>query len=195
MPEPAWGIEINSSVNFVAKTWKTRNVGPADLGSFFVLSKNLSTEYLWNKVRVEGGAYGGMALFSSGHPVFSCASYRDPNVLLTLRNFETGLSQIVSHIDQAGLDQSIIATIGRTDAPKTPHEKGFSETVNLLCGRSREFRGIVRGSVLQATPKSIQQAAQRLLAEKETAVTVLGSASALEEAQKKGLALKRETLL
>jgi presequence protease len=193
--ESAYGIEISSSVNFTAKTWKCKDFGPLDIGHYYVLSKNLSTEYLWNKVRVEGGAYGGMAPFSSGHPVFSCASYRDPNLLSTLRHFETGLSQIVSHLDSAGLDQSIIATIGRMDTPKTPHEKGFDETVALLCGRSRDFRATVRESVLGATPESIRQIARRLLDEKETAITVLGGGSALEEAQKEGLELNREALL
>jgi presequence protease len=194
-PDRPWGIEISSSVNFVAKTWKCGSVGPVDVGRFYILSKNLSTEYLWNKVRVEGGAYGGMALFSSGHPVFSCASYRDPNCHSTLKHFETGLSYVASKLDQASVDQSIIATIGRIDTPKTPYEKGFGETIALFCGRSREFRATVRRSVLEATPEAIRQLARRLLEEKETAVTILGGGNALDEAQKDGLELKREQLL
>jgi Zn-dependent M16 (insulinase) family peptidase len=194
-PADPWGIEISSSVNFVAKTWKCADISPADIGRFYLLSKNLSTEYLWNKVRVEGGAYGGMALFSSGHPIFSCASYRDPNCRTTLAHFETGLSIVASKLDQASLDQSIIATIGRVDAPKTPYEKGFGETVALFCGRSRDFRAVVRQSVLAATSDDVRQTARRLLDEKETAVTILGGGSALDDAQKEGLDLKREMLL
>jgi presequence protease len=188
-------IEISSSVNFMAKSWNCAGLGPKDIGAFFLLSKNLSTEYLWNKVRVEGGAYGGMAMFSSGHPVFSCASYRDPNLASTLKHFDGGLEYVFSHLDAIGLDQTIIATIGRMDAPKTPHEKGFDETVAILCGRSREFRAIVRESVLGATPDVIRRIARRLLDEQEVATTVLGSISALDEAQKEGLVFIRETLL
>jgi Zn-dependent M16 (insulinase) family peptidase len=161
----------------------------------YVLSKNLSTEYLWNKVRVEGGAYGGMALFSSGHPIFSCASYRDPNCLSTLTHFEKGLSLAASALDQASVDQSVIATIGRIDAPRTPDDKGFGETIALYCGRTREFRAAVREAVLAATAEEIRQTARRLIDEKETAVTILGGGSALDDAGKAGLNLKREMLL
>ena len=191
-PRGPIGIEISSSVNFVAKVWRC---GPDGVGPFFVLAKNLSTGYLWNKVRVEGGAYGGMALVSTGQPVFSCASYRDPNLLSTLGHFEAGLEQVARGLDAGSVDQNIIATIGRIDAPKTPHEKGLGETVALLCGRSREYRRQLRDSVLGATPETLRQKARQLLDEKETVVTVIGSAAAFDKAEKEGLHLNREKLL
>jgi Zn-dependent M16 (insulinase) family peptidase len=186
------GIEISSSVNFVAKVWRC---GSEEMGPLFVLAKNLSTGYLWNKIRVEGGAYGGMALVATGQPVFSCASYRDPNLLSTLNHFEAGLALVAKGLDADSVDQNIIATIGRIDAPKTPHEKGFGETVALLCGRSREYRRQLRDSVLRATSETLRQKAMQLLDEKETAVTVIGSASAFDQAEKEGLQLTREKLL
>jgi presequence protease len=191
----AYGIEISSSVNFTAKVRLCRKFGPEDLGQLYVLSKNLSTDYLWNKVRVEGGAYGGMAMLSGGHPVFICASYRDPNLMSTLRHFEAGLQSVVSGLSVEEVDQNVIATIGRIDAPATPHEKGFGETVALLCGRTNELRQQVREAVLSATPKALSIKAQQLIDENETAVTVLGSSSALDQAQKEGLEVKREKLL
>jgi hypothetical protein len=192
---PARCIEISSSVNFVAKAWRCPDFGPESLGRYFVLSKNLSTDYLWNKVRVEGGAYGGMAMLSSGHPVFMCASYRDPNLASTLRHFEAALQSIAPGIDAEAIDQNIIATIGRIDAPRTPHEKGFGETIALLCGRSKEFRRQVREAVLSATPRDLSEKARQLLDEKETAVTMLGSPSAFDKAQQDGLDMRREKLL
>ena len=191
----AYGIEISSSVNFMAQAWLCRKFGPEDLGHLYVLSKNLSTDYLWNKVRVEGGAYGGMAMLSGGHPVFTCASYRDPNLLSTFRHFEGGLQSAASGLSAEGVDQSVIAAIGRIDAPATPHEKGFGETVALLCGRSNELRQQVREAVLSTTPQALSIKAQQLLDEKETAATVLGSSSALDQAQKEGLEVTREALL
>jgi len=189
------GIEISSSVNFVAKTWRCNKFSPADIGQLSVVSKNLSTDYLWNKVRVEGGAYGGMAMLSSGHPVFSCASYRDPNLASTLGHFESGLKAIASGLDAAAVDQSVIATIGRIDTPRTPHEMGFGETAALLCGRDRELRGRIRESVLEATPKDLARQARLLLDENDTAVTILGTSSAFDAAQKEGVQLRREALL
>jgi hypothetical protein len=187
-----FGIEISSSVNCVAKTWACRLT---DLGPLFVLAKNLSTGYLWNKVRVEGGAYGGMASIASGHPVFSCASYRDPNLVSTLGHFETGLQQVAQGLPQDSVDQNIIATIGRIDTPMTPHEKGLGETIALLCGRTQQYRQLMRESVLGVSPETLKNVARQLLEEKQTAVTVIGSASAFDKAEKKGLKLKREKLL
>lgn len=187
-----YGIEISSSVNFMAKAW---SCSFHDMGPLFVLAKNLSTGYLWNKVRVEGGAYGGMASISTGHPVFSCASYRDPNLVSTLGHFETGLRQVAQGLPHDSVDQNIIATIGRIDAPKTPHEQGFSETVALLCGRTPEYRQRLRESVLDVSPETLKRLARQLLEEKQTAVTVIGSAAAFDKAEKEGLMLTREKLL
>jgi Zn-dependent M16 (insulinase) family peptidase len=188
------GIEISSSVNFVAKAWNLGALPPTEMGRLLLLSRNLSTGYLWDKVRVEGGAYGGMAMVSGGHPVFACASYRDPNLSSTLSHFERGLAEVAAGLDEAAVDQSIIGTIGRIDAPRSPHEKGFSETVALLCGRTSQLRQQVREGVLGTTRKSLTETAQSLIDNRNTAVTVLGSSSSFDKAEKEQVFLTREAL-
>jgi presequence protease len=189
------GIEISSSVNFVAKAWSLGTHSADSLGRFLLLSRNLSTGYLWDKVRVQGGAYGGMAMVSYGHPVFACASYRDPNLSSTLSHFEMGLADVAAGLDEAAVDQSIIGTIGRLDTPRSPHEKGFNETVSLLCGRTPQFRQKVREAVLSATPKNLAAAAQELIDNHHSSVTVLGSASSFDKAEKEEVFFAREALL
>ena len=194
-PGKRQGIIVHSSVNFAAQAWKCSSFNAADLGALQVLARNLSTDYLWNKIRVEGGAYGGMSAVSSGHPVFACASYRDPNLTATLAHFTKGLQQLAAGVSAADIDQSIIATIGRMDAPRTPHEQGFGETVALLCGRSPEFRQQIRDAVLAATPESVAKAAEAILAEHAQAITVIGSSAAFEKAATEGQSLPLEPLL
>ncbi len=189
------GIEISSSVNFVAKTWDIGIPTPEQTGHYLLLSRNLSTGYLWDKVRVEGGAYGGMAMAQSGHPVFACASYRDPNLATTLSHFEKGLSIVAGGLDSASIDQSIIGTIGRIDAPRTPHEKGYGETLALLCDRTVQHRQQVRESVLNANSESLAKTAQTILDIKDESITVVGSASSFETAEKDQIFLVREPLL
>jgi Zn-dependent M16 (insulinase) family peptidase len=194
------GIEISSSVNFVAKAWNLGTLSPESQGRFLLLSRNLSTGYLWDKVRVQGGAYGGMAMISGGHPVFACASYRDPNLSSTLSHFEKGIAEVAaaatsaSGLDEAAVDQSIIGTIGRIDAPRTPHEKAFGETVSLVCGRTPELRQQIREAVLSATRESLGATAQELLDNRHTAVTVLGTAPAFDKAEKEDVFFAREAL-
>jgi presequence protease len=189
------GIAISSSVNFAAQAWRCSSFNAADIGTLQVLARNLSTGYLWNKVRVEGGAYGGFAAVSSGHPIFACSSYRDPNVTSTLEHFTKGLKQLASGTASVDIDQSVIATIGRIDAPRSPHEQGYGETIALLCGRPPEFRQEIRDAVLAATPQSVAKSAETLLAEQATATTVIGSSAAFEKAADEGRTFTQEPLL
>jgi Zn-dependent M16 (insulinase) family peptidase len=189
------GIEINSAVNFVARAWKVPGLSAAEYGRLFLLSRNLSTGYLWDKIRVEGGAYGGMSGMSVSHPVFTCASYRDPNLEGTLEHFTKGLNEIVKLIPAEKTDQSIVGAIGRIDHPKTPHSAGFGETMDILTGNTFEYRQEFREALLIATPNDLKTAAERVLSSNESAVTVLGSSAAFDNAKSNGMVFEREKLL
>jgi len=189
------GIEISSAVNFVARAWKMSALNAAQNGHLFLLSRNLSTGYLWDKVRVEGGAYGGMAGMSIANPLFTCASYRDPNLAQTLLHFEKGLGEVSAGIAAQKVDQSIVGAIGRIDAPKSPHGEGFGETMDILGGYTEEYRQKLREALLNATPQDMKEAADRILSSKEWAVTVIGSQAAFEKAGGEGLTFEREKLV
>ncbi|MCL2218677.1 MAG: insulinase family protein [Chitinispirillia bacterium] len=189
------GIEINSAVNFAARAWKVPGLSAADCGRLFLLSRNLSTGYLWDKIRVEGGAYGGSAGMSVSHPIFTCTSYRDPNLEDTLTHFTKGLEEVACSISAEKVDQSIIGAIGKVDHPKNPHALGFGETMDILTGCTAEYHQELREALLAATPGDLKQIAGMILASKESAVTVLGSAAAFDRAATNGVAFEREKLL
>lgn len=54
-------------------------------GSAYVVNKALGTTWLWDRVRVSGGAYGGFSDFDTHSGMFSFLSYRDPNLTKTVR--------------------------------------------------------------------------------------------------------------
>jgi Zn-dependent M16 (insulinase) family peptidase len=189
------GIEISAAVNFASRSWKLGPFEAGEYGLLFLLARHLSTGYLWDKVRVEGGAYGGMAVMSFAHPIFGCASYRDPNLSSTLRHFERGLQAVAAGVDRAALDQSIIASIGRIDQPRSPHSRGFGETLDRIAGYSPEIRQRVREAILAATPEQLSAIAGKILATENSAVTVLGSVAAFEGAEAEGVKFEREPLL
>lgn len=195
LPEKVEGIEISSSVNYIAQCWSLGSLTPEAMGEFYLLSRTLSTGFLWDKIRVEGGAYGGMALISSSHPIFSCASYRDPNIVKTLDNFTLGLKHVAEGLPENEISQSVIGTIGRMDQPRSPHNKGFTETISLLCNRPKETRQGIRDAILNSSSKSLVNRAQQLLGEKTTALTVFGSTNAFDDAQKEKLEMTRNPLL
>jgi Zn-dependent M16 (insulinase) family peptidase len=136
-----------------------------------------------------------MSGISISHPIFSCASYRDPNLESTLAHFTGALSEAAGFIPKKQVDQSIVGAIGRIDQPKSPHTLGLSETMNILTGCTVEYRQKLREAILSATPEELKRAAERILASKESAVTVLGPAAAFDKAQEAGIAFERERLI
>ncbi|MBN1131418.1 MAG: insulinase family protein [Chitinispirillaceae bacterium] len=191
-PGPPAAIEINAAVNFVARAWRLDPFHPRKHAHLFLLARHLSTGYLWDKVRVMGGAYGGMAVTTFGHPLFTCASYRDPNLAATLDHFQKGFA---GPLDREALDTSIIGAIGRIDQPQSPHGRGFGETLDRLCGYTPEKRSEMRAALLGATPQQLATAAQSVLSAPTSAIAILGSAAAFDDAEKTGVRFLREPLL
>ena len=198
-PSPAQtepvAIEISSSVNYVARCVGQDQVTARDMGRLYLLARNLSTGFLWDRVRVEGGAYGGMATVTASHPVFSCASYRDPNLTRTLDNFRDCLAYVAAGLPEDEVNQNIIGTIGKIDHPRNPHSKGLGESVALLCGRIPSVRQELREAVLNCGPKDLVRVAEKLIESKRTAVVVLGSKDAFDKAAGEGFRFRRTSLL
>jgi Zn-dependent M16 (insulinase) family peptidase len=188
------GVEISSSVNYVAQVWPLQAIDPVEAGQYALIARNLSTGYLWERVRVEGGAYGGMAMADSSHPLFACASYRDPNCLETLDAFRAGLELLAEGLPADDIDQSIIGTIGKIDRFRTPHSKGLGETLALRAGKTPEFRQRLRESILTATPETVARRARAILDNPVTEIAIVGNASAFDTAEKTR-SLRREKLL
>lgn len=149
------GIEISSSVNYVAKTWALPKLDATEIGLCSLITRILSTGYLWDKVRVEGGAYGGMAFNGSANPIISMASYRDPNIAKTFDNFINALEFLSKEMEEEELDQSIIGLIGKFDAPSSPHARCYSNVLDIISERDYDFRQKTRDSILKATPNAI----------------------------------------
>lgn len=93
-------------------------------GALGVLKTILGYGYLWEKVRVTGGAYGCMVSFSK-IGISSFVSYRDPNLAKTNDVFESIVDYLESFdIDEDEMTKYVIGTIGRMDTPMNPHAKG-----------------------------------------------------------------------
>ena len=81
------GFKTQSDVQYVGLGANFRDLGYDFSGKLLVLKHILEYDYLWNYVRVKGGAYGSKLLISvAGDIVF--ASYRDPNLQETYKNYK-----------------------------------------------------------------------------------------------------------
>merc|ERR1719215_2297928 len=78
------GFVVPTQVSYVGKGGQLFEPGEKVSGSAAVAARYLRTGYLWDYVRVIGGAYGGFCTFSPSNGIFSYLSYRDPNLAETI---------------------------------------------------------------------------------------------------------------
>ncbi|QHI69692.1 insulinase family protein [Tichowtungia aerotolerans] len=149
-------------------------------GSALVVTKYLRTAWLWEKIRVQGGAYGALCTFEPCCGVFAFASYRDPNLADTLEVYaQTGEFLKNLDIDQDELSRALIGAIGGIDTYRLPDAKGYCDTLRWLTGITDEKRQQRRNEILATTVEHFRQFGEFL--DMHDAVTaVLGSKESIE---------------
>lgn len=178
------GLTIPAQVNYVGKGADIYKLGYKPKGAASVIAKYLRTTWLWEKVRVQGGAYGGFSVFDQRSGGFTFLSYRDPNLAATLDVYDqtsTFLREL--ELSPLELERSIIGTIGDVDAYQLPDAKGYSSMVRYLVGDTDEIRQRIREEILATTASDFKLFADALdqVADRGL-VVVLGSQSAIEAA-------------
>merc|ERR1711976_1136146 len=140
-------ICVPTQVNYVGKAANLYEDGGYELsGSSYVINKLLGTTWIWDRVRVSGGAYGGFTDFDSHSGMFTYLSYRDPNLLKTLDVCD-GTPGFLRELelDQDALTKAIIGTIGDLDGYQLPDAKGYTAFMRHVLKVSDEERQQRRG--------------------------------------------------
>jgi len=137
-------------------------------GGFEVVANALRTGHLWDKVRVQGGAYGGFCSVSAQSGALTFASYRDPRLGATLRDFDAAAAALergaAGGSGAAGggaaaaplredLRKAVLSSIGAADAPLAPAERGAASTGRYLGGVTQAMRARRRAEMLAAGPE------------------------------------------
>ncbi len=143
-------------VNYVARFGNFRRHGYEYTGALQVLRVLLNYDYLWNSIRVLGGAYGCSSLFgNAGNAGF--ASYRDPNLTETDEVYRKIPDYIAAYdADEREMTKAVIGAMSTLDMPLTPLTKGLRALSGFLSHVSEEQRQRTRDEILQATPEKIR---------------------------------------
>ncbi|XP_057963754.1 presequence protease 1, chloroplastic/mitochondrial-like [Malania oleifera] len=166
-------IIIPTQVNYVGKAANIYDTGYKFNGSAYVISKYISNTWLWDRVRVSGGAYGGFCDFDTHSGVFSFLSYRDPNLLKTLDVYDgTGNFLRELEMDNDALTKAIIGTIGDVDAYQLPDAKGYSSLLRHLLGITEEERQRRREEILSTSLNDFKEFGDAIDAVKDKGVVV-----------------------
>ncbi|KAG8072488.1 hypothetical protein GUJ93_ZPchr0006g43322 [Zizania palustris] len=173
LPSVNEAIVVPTQVNYVGKAGNLYQSGYQLNGSAYVISKHISTTWLWDRVRVSGGAYGGFCDFDTHSGVFSYLSYRDPNLLKTLEVYdETAKFLRELEMDDDALTKAIIGTIGDVDSYQLPDAKGYSSLMRYLLGITEEERQQRREEILSTSLKDFKEFADVVETVKDNGVVV-----------------------
>ncbi|MCU0499183.1 MAG: insulinase family protein [Anaerolineae bacterium] len=187
------GLTIPAQVNYVGKGANLYELGYQLHGSAYVIPNYVNTTFMWTRIRIQGGAYGGGVNFDPNSGMFFMGSYRDPNLLGTLDNYDEAADFLASiDLDQNELTKAIIGAIGDLDAYQLPDAKGYTSMLRYLLGIENDYRQQIRDEVLGTTAADFRRFGEAIRAVNDQGrIVVLGSPEAIDEAnQARGDLLK-----
>lgn len=169
-------------VQYVAKAGNFLKKGLPYTGALRVLKVIMGYDYLWNQVRVKGGAYGCMSGFSkNGDSYF--VSYRDPNLEKTLQAYEGAVGYLKQFVgEERTMNQYIIGAVSELDIPLTPQAKGLRSLSAYMTKQTEEDFQRERDQLLSVEGEDIRKLADYVEAFlEEDCLCVVGTANKIKE--------------
>lgn len=172
-------------VQFVALTGNYKKAGLPYTGALKVFENIISTDYLWQNVRVLGGAYGCMCEFSdNGSSYF--VSYRDPNLEKTYDVYK-GIVKYLKEFKatEEEMLKFIIGAVGNYDFPKSPSYKGFRSLLAFLTNKTIDDFKFEKYQIVNATVNDIKSIAAYVEAIiLQNNICVIGNDKKIDDASK-----------
>ena len=176
---------IPSPVSYTARVGNFINAGYEYTGTLLTLKNALDYGYLWNNVRVLGGAYGVMSRYSRNTGNMAYMSYRDPNVAKTSEAFLSVPGYLKDFdADEREIRKYIIGAIRALDTPLTPKSEGDRAFAAYITGRTNEALKKEREEVLSLSAEKIRQTAPLIEAVlKQNYICTVGNREKIMEAK------------
>ncbi len=173
-------LSIPAQVNYVGLGLSLNGTGYRYTGAQAVILRHLRMGYLWDQVRVQGGAYGCFARYGRATGAFTFASYRDPNVENTLRVYRNTPDYLGNlSLSEADVTRAIVGAIGDVDTYMLPGAKGAAAFSRWMAEESDEERQRIREEILATRLSDFHDFAPYLAeAMKKAVPCVLGGSDA-----------------
>ena len=157
-PEPRReAFVIPSDVCYLAQATDPRALGIATDGSWGVAANALSYDYLWNEIRVKGGAYGcGFRAVVDRQLAFY--TYRDPAIDPSLERIARSGAWLGSFEPAPeAFEGFIVSSVSSHDAPVKPFALTKRRNAEYFSQRPVDFRDKVRSEMLSTTPERLRE--------------------------------------
>jgi presequence protease len=183
------GFSVASQVNYVVQGGlldlkSSQSSGGVSLGAASVISRYLRNTWLWDEVRVKGGAYGGFCSFDTVSNIFSYGSYRDPNLKNTLDIYSQSPEFLKStELGEDEVTKGIIGTISDADSPRTPSGRGYTDMLRYLVDETDENRQMWRDQVLSTNENDFRNFGDMLQTfhDNRPNIVVIGGSGSVDE--------------
>ncbi|MBO4318755.1 MAG: insulinase family protein [Mailhella sp.] len=173
---------IPAQVNYVGLGCNMHEAGYAFNGAALAVTHFLRMGYLWDNIRVQGGAYGAMLRYSRRTGALVLASYRDPNVASTYDVYADMPARLAEHaLSDTELEKAVLGAIGALDAYLLPSAKGSAAFLNHINNYTEEMRRKTREEVFAADRESFREFARCLDSAIRSGVKVALGGRAVEE--------------
>ena len=175
------GFKTAQEINYVAKGYNQTLLGVPVNGMNLFLKSVLGLDYLWNTVRVQGGAYGGMSVITDKGDVAGL-SYRDPNIVETLERYDGQVEYLENfNLSQAEFEKNLIGTFSTIDRPLSAAQKGAVAFTRYFTHLTIEKVQQFRDEILAVTPEKVRAYAPTMKAiMDQNAFVVIGNDTKIE---------------
>lgn len=151
------GIVIPAQISFASQGLNMPAAGERLSGAVKVAANIISLSYLWNVIRVQGGAYGAGIRETMTDNLF-CYTYRDPSPARSLGVYG-GISKFLKDYCDSDeeLDKYIISAIANGEPLISPEAMGCHADYRLFSGITDEYRAQIRKEMLNTSKEQLLQ--------------------------------------
>lgn len=175
---------VPSDVTYSSVGYDRRLLNQPYTGAWAVASRALTYDFLWNEVRVKGGAYGvGFGATYSGNMRFY--SYRDPHIDETIERFEQSAAYLRAfNPSKTEMDGFVVSSTAGFDTPKKARELARRQAGQYFAGIPTDQRDLTRSQIIEASVDTIRGLADAVQATADKKlVCVFGNKEIIESAK------------
>ncbi len=153
-------------------------------GSQMIVANAASLDFVWNEVRVKGGAYGGGLRIPAKNDILFY-SYRDPRIDETLTRFRATAEWLATfEPTQREFEGYLVSTVANLDNPQKVRALIITQNNAFMQGRAADFRLSCRKEALQSTPQQLRGFASTLAqVADQSCYCTLGNRAIIEKAK------------
>ena len=182
--------ELNTPVNFCAKSYPTVSINHPDAAPLTVLGEFLRNGYLHGAIRERGGAYGGGALQDNNISSFKFFSYRDPRLEETLKDFDSSIDWLKNNTHKdSHVEEAILGVISSIDKPSSPAGQVIQTFHAELYGRTQKILELFRSRVIEVGSSDLRRVTEKYLVEANSNIAVVSNKQNLAIADRMNLSI------